>query len=157
MSLGAPTPASYTQATYFGVHAFWFTDPDGKRTKVRYRWEPDSGEEALSDEDAAARAPDYLTTDLTERLSNGEASFTLHLIVGADLDDETDPTTEWPADRDEVVAGRLVLTGRPDDPQDIEELMFDPTRVTSGIACRDDEILHAHTAAYGASYQRRTT
>ena len=90
-------------------------------------------------------------------MSTGEASFTLHLIVGTDLDDETDPTTAWPTDRDEVVAGRLVLTGQPDDPQDIEKLILDPTRVTSGIECSDDEILPARSAACGASYTRRTT
>ena len=90
-------------------------------------------------------------------MSTGEASFTLHLIVGTDLDDETDPTTEWPADRDEVVEGRLVLTGQPDDPQDIEKLIFDSTGVTSGIECSDDEILPESSAAYGASYTRRTT
>lgn len=89
-------------------------------------------------------------------MSTGEASFTLHLIVGTDRDDEMDPTTEWSADRDEFVAGRLVLTGQPDDPQDIEQLIFDPTRVTSGIEWRRRD-LHARSAAYGASYTRRTT
>ena len=157
LSITTPAPASYTQARYFGVHGFWFVDADGHRTKVRYRWEPDAGEAPLSDEEAAAREPGYLATELTGRLAAGPASFTLHLIIGTDEDDETDPTTEWPADREDIVAGRLELTGQPDDPHDIEKLIYDPVRVTPGIECSDDEILHARSAAYGASYTRRTT
>lgn len=157
LSITAPAPASYAQVRYFGVHAFWFVAADGRRTKVRYRWEPDAGEATLTDDEAAAQDPGYLAAELAERLAAGPASFTLHLVIGTDADDETDPTVEWPADRDEVVAGRLQLTGRPTDPQDVEKLIFDPVRVTPGIECTDDEILHARSAAYGASYARRTT
>ena len=156
LSITAPAPASYTQARYFGVHAFWFVAADGTRTKVRYRWEPDAGEAPLDDDAAAARAPDYLGTELAERLAAGPASFTLHVLVGTDEDDETDPTQEWPAEREDIVAGRIELTGQPDDARDIEKLIFDPVRVTGGIECSADEILHARSAAYGASYSRRT-
>ena len=59
----------------------------------------------------------------------------------------------WPDGRDVVVAGRLDLTGL----ADAEPLIFDPTRVTDGIECSDDPILHARSAAYGVSYAQRTT
>ena len=156
-AISAPAPVSYARVRYYGVHGFWFIAADGTRTKIRYRWEPDAGEAALTDEEAAAQDPDYLGTELAARLASGTASFTLHVIIGTGADDETDPTIEWPADRDEIVAGSLVLTGQPADPDDIDKLIFDPVRVTPGIETSADEILHARSAAYGASYTRRTS
>ena len=50
------------------------------------------------------------------------------------------------------MVGRLELT----EAADAEPLIFDPTRVTDGIECSDDPILHARSAAYGASYAQRT-
>ena len=65
----------------------------------------------------------------------------------------TIPTAAWPDERETVVAGRLVLdtcTGN-----GCDALIFDPTRVTDGIECSDDPILHARSEAYGVSYARR--
>lgn len=157
LSVTSPTPASFAQVRYFGVHCFWMVAADGTRTKVKYRWEPAAGEAGLTSEQAVSAEPGYLATEIAERLNEGPVSFTLHLIVGTEEDDEADPTTEWPADRNEVVAGTLVLNAQPEDPADIDKLIFDPVRVTPGIETSVDEILHARSAAYSASYSRRTS
>jgi catalase len=156
LSMVAPAPRSYATTRFFGVHTFWYVDADGARHKVAYRWEPEGGVAVLSDEEAAEAAPDYLAAELAERLDRGSAAFTLVLAIGTDEDDENDPTVEWPADRETVTAGRLLLESLPDDPAVIERLIFDPTRVTAGIECPADEILHARSAAYGVSYAART-
>ncbi len=157
LSMGAPMPASYAQVTYFGIHAFWYVDADGTRRKVRYRWEPDAGHAAVTDEQASAADPRYLQDEITARLATGTASFTLLLTIGADEDDETDPTTAWPDERETIVAGRLELTAVPEDQTAIDRLIFDPTRVPVGVECAADQILHARSAAYGVSYALRTT
>ena len=78
--------------------------------------------------------------------------FDLHVVEGEPGDPVGDPTAPWPDDRPSVVAGTLELTAL----ADAEPLIFDPTRVTDGIECSDDPILAARSAAYGASFARRT-
>lgn len=156
LSMVAPAPVSYATARYFGIHAFWYVDATGVRRKVRYHWEPDS-HEVLSDEDASGLDAGYLATELRARLAAGPSSFTLVLTLGTDVDDETDPTTAWPDDREHIVAGRLELTEVPEDQAAIHALIFDPTRLVPGIEASDDQILAARSAAYGASYARRTS
>lgn len=157
LSLSAPIPASYATNRYFGVHAFWFVAPDGTRRPIRYHWEPEAAPEVLTDEQAAAAAPDHLHAELRRRLGTAPAAFTLQVTLGADTDDVLDPTTAWPEDRPRRTAGRLELTEVPDDQAGIDRLIFDPTRLTPGIEASDDAILHARSAAYGVSYAQRTT
>jgi catalase len=157
LSVSLPAPTSYAETRYFGVHAFWYIDPSGMRRKVRYQWEPEAGVHTLSDEEVARKPDDYLRTELAERLESGPVLFTLRLVLGNDYDDETDPTVEWPPDRETIDAGTLKLTHLPEDPASVEAMIFDPMRLTVGIEATDDHILHARSAAYGVSYERRTT
>jgi catalase len=63
----------------------------------------------------------------------------------------------WPEEREVVPAGRLEITGLVADQEaGCEALIFDPTRVTDGIDCSADEILHARPVAHSVSYERRT-
>ena len=75
---------------------------------VRYRWEPEAGEQTLSPEDAKARGRDYLQEDI---LARGESAFRLQVIVAAEEDAVDDPTVAWPEEREHVEVGRLVLDG----------------------------------------------
>lgn len=157
LSMAAPVPASYGTVAYHGIHAFWFEAADGSRQAVRYRWDPDAGVESIDDETAAAGSPDRLADELADRLATGHGvGFTLVVALAGPDDDVTDPTTAWPDDRTEIVAGHLTLTALAD-AEAVEAMIFDPTRVTPGIVCTDDQILHARSAAYSASYARRTT
>ena len=76
---------------------------------MRYRWEPDAGSASIADDAIATTAPGYLAAELEERLDAGPASFTLVLQLAEDGDDPTDPTLAWPAERETVTAGHLVL------------------------------------------------
>jgi catalase len=152
LSVAALAPASYSQVTYHSVHVFWMVAADGGRTPVRYRWEPATPGDGLPDDEAQARPADYLAAALDADLAAGPVRFDLHVVVGEPGDPVGDPTASWPDDRPSVVAGTLELTER----FDAEPLIFDPTRVTDGIECSDDPILAARSAAYGASYSRRT-
>jgi catalase len=156
-SLAAKPPASYTQVEYNSLHAFRFVNADGEGRWIRYRFKPEAGEAALTDEELAGRDADYLQAELGERLGRGPAGFTLLAQLASDLDPTDDSPAAWPEDREFVELGRLELTELAfDREQEGDVLVFDPTRVTDGIEPSDDPILQARTHAYAESVLRRT-
>ena len=153
-----PIPASYAQLTFNGLHAFKFVAADGTVTPARYHFVPAAGEASITDEEAAARPPDYLRDELEQRLAAGPAVFHVDLSLAADGDSLDDPTAAWPDDRERVRVGDLAITALAfDRERDGDILVFDPTRVTDGIELTDDPILHARSGAYGESVRRRTS
>ena len=157
MLLTTPPLASFLQTRYFAIHAFRFVAADGTATFGRYRWEPALGTASLTAEEAAGRAPNYLRDELVDRLANAPARFTLHVQIAGDGDDPTDPCTEWPDDRREILAGELEITGITGDQEHAcERLLFDPTRLCDGIETSGDKILDARPHAYAVSSKRRS-
>jgi catalase len=153
-----PIPASFATLTYHAMHAYGFVNADDTLRHGRYHWVPEAGESSLSDEDAAARPPDYLREELSERLADdGPVVFSLDAQLAGDGDPIDDPTAAWPEEREVVRLGRLEITGLAfDREQDGDVLVFDPTRVTDGIRLTDDPILRARPGAYSVSVARRT-
>jgi catalase len=156
-AISAPAPESYARLRYHAIHAFRWTAPDGTERFVRYRWEPEAGEGHLEAEEAQAREPDYLQADLRERLASGPVAFTLHVTLAGEGDDPDDPTVAWPEERESVEAGRLEVREEAFDRDTGDDvLVFDPTRVTTGIGLSGDQILIARRGAYSVSVERRT-
>jgi catalase len=145
-------PSSYLGLVYRGLHAFKYVNAAGDERFIRYRWEPETPAPNLSDEEAKALPADYLTNELATRLKEGPVAFQLHVQVGQEGDPTDNPTVEWPADREEVVVGRLVLE---ETSEDCDAQLFDPTFVVDGIEASDDEILRARSGAYSVSFKRR--
>jgi catalase len=154
--LGKEPPASYATIGFFGPHAFRLEGAGGQEKWVRLRWEPEAGEERIPDDDARAKGRDYLAQELEDRLHGGPAAFDLVLQIAAEGDSLTDPTEQWPDDRETVMAGRLEVSAVIDDPeQDGHIEVFDPTRVPDGVEPSDDPILHARPRSYSVSAYRR--
>ena len=153
--LTAPPLASFVTTEFFAIHAFRFVDATGVARFGRYRWEPDTGVASLTPEEAGARSPDYLREDVLARLTEGQASFTLHIQLAADGDDPTDPTTPWPPERESVIVGHLSITGPVEDQAACEREVFDPTRLCDGIEESGDLVLAARPRAYAVSSKRR--
>jgi catalase len=152
-----PVPASYGSAAYWAIHAFIWLNAEDSRQPVRYRWQPAAGRTNLTAEEAAAKADDYLTAELHERLRREPVSFTLYAQLGEPGDPTHDPTVAWPAERTEITVGRLELTTAAPDEEHQAGQGFDPTRVTAGIELSDDPILTFRSRAYTESHRRRTT
>ena len=145
-------PSSYLGLVYRGLHAFKYVNAAGEERFIRYRWEPETPAPNLSDEEAKALPDDYLTNELTTRLKEGPVAFRLHVQV-AQVGDPTDnPTVEWPADREDVEIGRLVLE---EATEGCDALLFDPMVLIDGIEASNDEILRARSGAYSVSFKRR--
>lgn len=153
-ALGAEPPLSYATCSYNSIHAFRWSGPDGESRWVRYRFEPDAGEQTLSADEAKARGRDYLQQDILDR---GEFGFRLLVVIAADDDPVDDPTVAWPAEREQVEVGRLTLDGpETERERDGDVLVFDPTRVIDGIELSADPILAFRPRAYSVSVARRT-
>jgi catalase len=153
----APPPESYARCEYYGIHAFRWVSEDGESRFIRYRWEPEEGAAGLSPEEAKERGPDYLQQEILERLASGPAAFRLVVTLAELGDPVDDPTEAWPPEREQVVVGRLELTG-PDTEREREGdvLVFDPTRVVDGIEVTEDPILRFRHRAYAVSVERRS-
>ena len=152
-----PIPASFASLTYHAIHAFGFVDDDGTVRHGRYRFVPEGGDDSLSDDDVATRAPGYLADELVERLAAGAARFRVDVQLAEPGDPVDDPTAAWPDDREVVAIGHLAITGiATDRERDGDVLVFDPTRVPDGIELTDDPILLARPGAYAVSVARRT-
>ena len=148
--------ASFATAPYFTPHAFALVDADGNRTWVKYRFDPEAGEQRLDDDEARERGRDYLHDELAERLRSGTIAFDLRFQLASDDDPLDDATAVWPDDREQVVGGRLEITEAADDPEVEGHIdVFDPLRVPDGIEPSDDPILHARREAYSVSAYRR--
>ena len=153
-----PIPSSYAGLTYNSIHAFGFEDNGGQVRFGRYRFVPDGADQPLSDEEAAARPPDYLSAELAQRLDRGPVRFFLDVALAGDGDDVDDPTIAWPEERPTVRIATVVVTGLADDREhDGDVLVFDPTRLPDGIVLSRDPILLARPGAYAVSVARRTS
>ncbi len=152
-AVGLRPPRSFASRPYYAVHAFKWTNADGKECHVRYRWVPEAEEAPISVRDAKRRGPDYLHDELRARLSRGAVRFGLELQLAADGDAVDDPTADWPADRERVIAGTVEITGLAADVDDA--IVFDPTRLTDGIEPSADPVLAFRPRAYAVSAERR--
>jgi catalase len=151
-ALALQAPASYAGLVYRGLHAFRYVNAADEGRFVRYRWEPEAPCAMLDEEEAKAKPERYLEDELRARLSEGPVVFRLIVQIAAETDPSDDPSAEWPADRQEVEIGRLVLTTPADG---CDDLLFDPMMLVDGIEASDDEILRARSGAYSVSFKRR--
>lgn len=149
----APKASSFAQASYSSLNTFIFVTKDGARTPVRWRAIPD-GDEAGS---PAKNGPNWMFEALAQRVRRGELRYRLMLQIGMPGVDQThDPTLPWPADREQIDAGTLVLGHAITQEQErIRDTNFDPTVLPNGIEISDDPILAARAAVYAESFRRR--
>ena len=149
-------PASYATCAYNGLHAFGFTNADGERRFGRYRWVPEAGLHTLSEDQVEAEPPSYLQEELAQRLAAGPVRFDLSVQLAEGEDALDDPTVAWPQDRPRITLGTMELTELYADAEDDGVIVFDPTNVTDGIECSDDEVLATRPHAYAVSVERRS-
>jgi catalase len=143
---------SFTEPTYYAVHAYKWLDASGGSNWVRYTIHPQPTSPAAEPDRSD---PDFLHADLLSRLADGPVGFTLRVQVAGSSDDPHDPRSVWKGART-FDAGTLSITGAAEDPEAEGKLVvFDPTRVIDGIELSDDPILRYRPLAYSASANRR--
>lgn len=140
---------------YFAFHAYKWIDAQGGERFVRYSWHPTVDEPEFSKAEAKSRGRDYLFDELGERLDSEPVRMRLEVQVADEGDDPHDPSSRWPEERRRITVGTLEVTAVDDEADD--GIIFDPMRLIDGIEASDDPVLHFRSAAYGSSYERRTS
>ena len=150
-----PQPISYATLPYFGINAFKFTNAKGAITFGRYQLRPVAGEHFLTQEQLATMGPDYLSTEIRERVRRGPAKFTLLLQVAEKGDKVDDPSIAWPDSRKQIELGTIIITKAVADSHTAEKkLLFMPGALVPGIEAADPMIA-ARSASYVVSLSRR--
>jgi catalase len=150
----AKPSASYTTEIYNSVNAFVLVSADGKRQAVRWSVVPQNLDSLQA---PTPQEKDFLEKDLVSKLAAGPLRFNLVLTLANPGDPTNDASKAWPSDRKTVDAGVLTLDkSQPQLTGDCRDINYDPLVLPSGIEGSDDPLLAARSAAYAASYERRT-
>ena len=148
------TPYSYSEVTYYPIHAYGWLDAAGNRTWVRYQLVPLASRDDRPDE--AYDGPHRLSDEMAARLARGPVGYDVQVKRARPGDDPHDPMSVW-GGSDGFSAGTLEITTAVDDPERSGgPVVFDPTRVVDGIELSDDPILRYRPIAYSESVARRT-
>lgn len=138
------------------MHAFPATNAQGHRRFIKFKLVPVDGEVTLTDDEAKAKAADFLEQDLRARIADGTVRFDLLALLDRPGDPVLDLTSRWPDEdqRDAVRLGRIAITGIQDD-QHCDQSIFNPTNLADGIGAPPDEMFAARQMAYAMSLARR--
>ncbi|WP_158752097.1 catalase family peroxidase [Acidobacterium sp. S8] len=151
-----PFPTSFAKEHFFAVSAFKFTNADGKEQYGRYRIVPELGTEYLTDEDAAAKTPNYLFDELFERIAAEPIKFQIFVQLANDGDPTDDATKQWPEDRTLLKFGEITLdTLVPNNEEEQRQIIFDPIPRVDGIDKSADPLFEPRATAYLMSGRRR--
>lgn len=150
---GRGVAASYANTQYWGLHTFFYNTEGGEPQPFRWELVPNAGDKTMTPEEAAKLEDGFLATRLAEQIETGEASFRLEAVLGQPGDSITDPSQQWPEDRERVLLGEVKLTGSGGEA--CTPINFDPIRVSTGFTISDDPVLKMRSAAYAISFAKR--
>jgi len=151
-----PVPASFGSINYWGVHAFGFTNAKGNKQFGKWIFEPISGTQGLSDEEAKTKGPSFLFDDLRERVAAGKVAFDFNLQLAQPGDRIDSAVVPLPDDRRKVNMGRLVVKSvSADSGGDCLNITFNPIVLPKGVEPSNDPMLSARAAPYVVGLGRR--
>ncbi len=149
-----PPSAGFADSTYRGLHAFRATNDQGRSTFVRWTAVP-----AHADEPAQPPRTDDkngLFDALIGTVARGPISWKLILTLAEPGDPTNDPTLPWPPNRPTIDAGTITIDAvHTEAPGNARDINFDPLVLPDGLAASEDPVLHARSAVYARSFNRR--
>ena len=148
-------PLSWATMAFNSMNAYRLVNADGAGRFVRFTLSPERGEHNLPNELRAAADPHYLRQGVHHELP---ICYRVMVQLAHDDDQTTDASKAWPADREWVDMGSIVMTGLDTERErNGDVLVNDPMRVTDGIEPSDDPILRIRPLVYALSVRRRTS
>lgn len=152
----APWPSSFANTDYNGIHAFRFVDAEGGSRFVRWSMRPLAPFVALDGAQREAAGPDFLARELQERLAQGPVRWEMVVTVAGPGDAVDDPSRPWPADREQVAVGTVVIDSAVAQAGgECRDINFDPLILPTGVEASADPVLAARSAVYSESFNRR--
>ena len=129
-----PFPHSFGTEAYYMLTAYKFVNAEGKDTYVRFQVKPEAGLQHYSEEEAKAQSPNYLSEEISKRVSSGPIGFKVIVQLAEEGDEVNNTTVKWPESRKTVELGTITLTGLvPDDAATQKTTIFDPEPRVEGI------------------------
>ncbi|MGI4800050.1 MAG: catalase family peroxidase [Janthinobacterium lividum] len=154
----APWTTSFADQSYNSLNAFRLVDAGGSSHAVRWSMQATTPMQPAAQAQLAQLGPEFLSADLEQRLAAGPLRWRLVVTLAAPTDPTDDATKAWPADREQVDVGTLVIRAAQDEANGpCRDINFDPTILPTGIEISDDKLLPARSSAYANSFDRRTT
>ena len=151
-----PVPASYGSVNYWGVHAYGFVNASGTKQFGKWLFEPVSGLQGLSDEEAKAKGANFLFDDLRQRVKDGKVVFNFNLELAQAGDRLDSATVPLPEGRKKVNMGVLKVTSVSEDGGGpCLTTNFNPMVMPKGVEASTDPMLSARAAPYAVSLGRR--
>lgn len=154
----APWTSSYAEDPFNGLNSFLFVDASGAEHAVRWSLKPQAQAVPTTPEELAKLGPNYLETEITDRVGKGPQRWDLLVTVAEPGDQTANPSLAWPEGRRTVNVGTLVVQ-KIEDERDgpCRDINFDPTILPEGIKVSDDPFPAARSAAYARSFNLRTS
>ena len=151
-----PIPTSFAREEFFAVTSFKFTNSHGVSRHGRFRIRPEEGAEYLSNEQAAAKSPDFLFEEIGPRLARGPVRLGVFVQMAGEGDDVTDSSVAWAESRPEIPFGTITLTERVNDMEpERRKIIFDPIPRVDGIDTSGDPLSEVCSELYLLSGRRR--
>ncbi|WP_183085243.1 catalase [Trinickia fusca] len=158
-------PDSYRRMDGFGVHAFKFTNADGKYTYVKFHWKSLQGKQGLRPQDIPGSIGadwNLMTNDLYGALKAGDDpkwDLYIQVLNPSDLDNfdynPLDDTKTWTGIPERKI-GTLTLNRVPDNYfESSEESAFAPSRMVPGIEPSEDRMLQGRMFSYADTQMYR--
>jgi catalase len=153
-NLPAP-PVSFATVEYYGINSFKFVNANGDSRFGRYQLVPLAGTHFLAKADIAAAGHDYLSEELSKRVSTESVQFLIQVQLATAGDAIDNPSIAWRDSNSTIKLGTLTINRLVADSERAERaLIFTPAAVTAGIVAADPMIA-ARNDAYVVSYGRR--
>lgn len=153
-----PIPTSFAREAFYAVTAFRFINAEGLGRHGRFRIRPESGTEYLSNEQAAAKGPNFLFEELGPRLAKAPVRLGVFVQLAGAGDDVADSSVPWPDSRTEVPFGTITLTERVDEmAPEHWKIIFDPIPRVDGIETSGDPLSEVRSEVYLVTGRRRRT
>lgn len=153
-----PNPHNYGTLTYYEPNTHVLTNKEGKTINVRYRLDPEDGEQLYPKEQLEKLGPNYLEDDLRQRFP--EKPIALNIVAHiANSDDILDDATVPYKSTTFVPVGKVVIN-KVMDFNDIrqQEIAFSPTPDLGGIkgiTASKDPLIQTRKGVYLISSEQR--
>ena len=129
-----PIPTSFAKESFFAVSAFKFTNADGRSRYGRYRVLLVAGKKYLDETEAAARNPNFLFDEITERIAKEPVTFRVAVLLAGHGDTIDDATVRWPEERPQPAFGEInLLEIASNNVSEQQHIIFDPIPRVDGI------------------------
>lgn len=147
--------SSWSSDSFNSLNAFRFIDKSNHMHLVRWSMVSQTPRQPITSEEKIDK--DFLHRDLEKSLANGPLKWDLVITLAGAGDVDNDASKAWPADRQTIKAGTLVVTHTEPQQQGLcNYINYDPLILPDGIAASDDPLLNARSSAYAKSYNLRT-